>query len=99
MAKAKTLVGLDVHATKMVAVVLDAETRQLQTFVMGGENATAAAFCAGFAAAGAGCVWGRPDRVRARAGAREASRGKCGGGAEQDPARERGSGEDRSSGC
>ena len=26
MAKAKTLVGLDVHATKIVAAVLDAET-------------------------------------------------------------------------
>jgi len=47
MAKAETLVGLDVHAAKIVAAVLDAETGQLQTFVMGGENATAAAFCAG----------------------------------------------------
>ena len=26
MAKARTLVGLDVHATKIVAVVIDAET-------------------------------------------------------------------------
>ena len=36
MAKARTLVGLDVHATKIVAAVLDAETGQLQTFKMSG---------------------------------------------------------------
>jgi transposase len=46
MAKAKTLVGLDVHATKIVAAVLDAETGQLQTFTMSGETEKAAAFCA-----------------------------------------------------
>ena len=44
MAKAKTLVGLDVHATKIVAAVLDAETGRLQTFGMGGESAKVAAF-------------------------------------------------------
>ena len=32
MAKAKTLVGLDVHATKIVAAVLDAESGELRTF-------------------------------------------------------------------
>ena len=47
MAKAKTLVGLDVHATKIVAAVLDVETGQLQSFAMGGETAGAAGFCAG----------------------------------------------------
>ncbi len=46
MAKARTLVGLDVHATKIVAAVLDAETGQLQTFTMGGESVQAAGFCA-----------------------------------------------------
>jgi transposase len=59
MAKAKTLVGLDVHATKIVAAVLDAETGQLQTFSMSGETATAAAFCAGLP---------RPVRVAYEAG-------------------------------
>lgn len=49
MAKARTLVGLDVHATKIVAAVLDAETGQLQTFTMGGESVQAAGFCAGLA--------------------------------------------------
>ena len=49
MAKARTLVGLDVHAAKIVAAVLDGETGQLQTFVMGGESAAAAGFCAGLA--------------------------------------------------
>ena len=47
MAKAKTLVGLDVHATKIVAAVLDAETGQLQTFGMSGDTDGAAGFCAG----------------------------------------------------
>jgi len=47
MAKARSLVGLDVHATKVVAAVLDAETGQLQTFAMNGETAKVAAFCAG----------------------------------------------------
>jgi transposase len=59
MAKAKTLVGLDVHATKIVAAVLDAETGQLQTFAMSGETAKAAAFCAGLP---------RPVRVAYEAG-------------------------------
>jgi transposase len=59
MAKAKSLVGLDVHATKIVAAVLDAKTGQLQTFVMGGETAGAAGFCAGLP---------RPVRVAYEAG-------------------------------
>jgi transposase len=59
MAKAKTLVGLDVHATKIVAVVLDAETGQLQTFCMDGDAAGAAGFCAGLP---------RPVRVAYEAG-------------------------------
>jgi len=59
MAKAKTLVGLDVHATKIVAATLDAETGQLQTFVMGGDSSEAAGFCAGLP---------RPVRVAYEAG-------------------------------
>src|SRR6202521_5158854 len=47
MAKAKTLVGLDVHATKIVASVLDADSGELRTFAMGGDTAGAAGFCAG----------------------------------------------------
>jgi transposase len=45
MAKARSLVGLDVHATKIVAAVLDAETGQLQCFTMSGETEKTAAFC------------------------------------------------------
>ena len=56
MAKARSLVGLDVHATKIVAAVLDAETGELQTFAMSGENAAAAGVLRGAAAAGAGRV-------------------------------------------
>ncbi len=52
MAKARSLVGLDVHAAKIVAVVLDAETGQLQTFAMGGESAAAARLLCRAAAAG-----------------------------------------------
>ncbi len=37
MAKARTLVGLDVHATKIVAAVIDAETGELGQFRMSGE--------------------------------------------------------------
>ncbi len=37
MAKARTLVGLDVHATTIVAAVLDAETGELGTFRLSGE--------------------------------------------------------------
>src|SRR5450631_2274586 len=59
MAKARTLVGLDVHATKIVAAVLDGETGQLQTFAMDGESAAAAGFCAGL---------GGPVRVAYEAG-------------------------------
>jgi transposase len=45
MAKAKSLVGLDVHATKIVAAVLDAETGQLQFFTLGSETDRIAGFC------------------------------------------------------
>jgi len=47
MAKARSLVGLDVHASKVVAAVLDAETGELAYFRMGGDAAGAAGFCAG----------------------------------------------------
>jgi transposase len=59
MSKAKTLVGLDVHATKVVASVLDADTGELETFAMGGDTAGAAGFCAGLP---------RPVRVAYEAG-------------------------------
>ncbi len=59
MAMARSLVGLEVHATRIVAAVLDAETGQLQTFAMSGENTPAAAFCAGLP---------RPVRVAYEAG-------------------------------
>jgi transposase len=49
MAKARTLVGLDVHAARIVAAVLDGETGQLQTFAMSGDVLATAGFCAGLA--------------------------------------------------
>src|SRR5215207_1753724 len=47
MAKARTLVGLDVHATKIVAAVLDVETGELRWFQIGGDARDAAGLCAG----------------------------------------------------
>ena len=47
MAKARTLVGLDVHATKIVAAVLDGETGELSWFTVGGDAGEAAGLCAG----------------------------------------------------
>jgi transposase len=47
VAKARTLVGLDVHATKIVAAVLDAETGELQWFRVSGDIGEAAALCGG----------------------------------------------------
>jgi transposase len=47
MAKARSLVGLDVHAAKIVAAVLDAETGELQFFRIGGDVSEAAGLCAG----------------------------------------------------
>ena len=49
MAKAKSLVGLDVHATKIVAAALDVETGEVRSFRLGGDVGEAAAFCAGLA--------------------------------------------------
>jgi transposase len=59
MAKARSLVGLDVHARKVVAAVLDAESGELQTFSMSAESGEVAAFCAGLP---------RPVRVAYEAG-------------------------------
>ena len=59
MTKARTLVGLDVHATKIVAAVLDAESGELRTFRMNGDAGEAAGFCAGLP---------RPVRVAYEAG-------------------------------
>lgn len=47
MAKARSLVGLDVHATKIVAAVLDAQTGELQFFTLSGDVMQAAGLCAG----------------------------------------------------
>ena len=71
MAKARTLVGLDVHATKIVAAVLDAETGQLQTFRMSGESETAAGFCAALPRP-VQVAYEAADWVRARARTRQA---------------------------
>ena len=50
MAKAKTLVGLDVHAAKIVAAILDAETGELQSLRLPGETKGAVELCRGLPA-------------------------------------------------
>ncbi len=59
MAKARSLVGLDVHAAKIVAAVLDAETGELEFFQISGDVNEAAGLCAGLP---------RPVRVAYEAG-------------------------------
>src|ERR1700694_3338503 len=59
MAKAKSLVGLDVHAAKIVAAVLDAETGELQFFAMTADIEKTAGVCAALP---------RPVRVAYEAG-------------------------------
>ena len=59
MVKARTLVGLDVHAVKVVAAVLDVETGEVRSFRLPGDVLEAAAFCSGL---------GRPVRATYEAG-------------------------------
>jgi hypothetical protein len=46
MAQAKTVIGLDVHATKIVVATLDTESGELWSFRLGGCAVEAAKFCA-----------------------------------------------------
>ena len=45
MAKARALVGLDVHAAKVVAAILDAETGELRFQRLGGESGPVVGLC------------------------------------------------------
>jgi len=56
MAKAGTLVGLDVHATKVVAAVLDVETGELAFFSMTADIARVVRVLRWSAPSGAGGV-------------------------------------------
>ncbi len=46
MAQARTVIGLDVHAAKIVAATLDTESGELGCLRLGGDAAQAAEFCA-----------------------------------------------------
>jgi transposase len=48
--KVRTWVGLDVHASKVVACVVDAESGEMTVRQLPGETAAAVAFCAGLPA-------------------------------------------------
>ena len=45
MAKARTLVGLDLHAAKVVAAILDSETAELRFQRLGGESEPVVKLC------------------------------------------------------
>jgi hypothetical protein len=49
MVKARTLVGLDVHAAKIVAAVLDVETGEVRSFRLPGDVSDAVRLCLGLA--------------------------------------------------
>src|SRR3954451_7690187 len=49
MVKARTLVGLDVHAAKIVAAVLDVETGEVRSFRLPGDVGEAVGLCSGLA--------------------------------------------------
>src|SRR3954449_8237109 len=49
MAKARSLVGLDVHAAKIVAAALNVETGEVRSFRLPGDVSEAAGFCCGLA--------------------------------------------------
>ena len=95
MAKARSLVGLDVHATKIVAAVLDVETGELAFFSMTAEIARVVAFCAGLPGR---CGW-RMRPARPGTGSRGSSRGWGGcvvAAPSKIPRGVRGAGQDRS---
>jgi len=68
MAKARTLVGLDVHAAKVVAAILDAETGELRFQRLGGDSEPRERSSARVSSA-----WSR-RRARSRAGRPRGSR-------------------------
>ncbi len=90
MAMARSLVGLDVHATKIVAAVLDAPDRSAAALQVGRDVVEAAPGCA--RAVRDRCAPPmRPVRPATgwRASSRDARSDVCCRGAQQDPARER----------
>ena len=59
MGQARTIVGLDVHAAKVVAAIVDAESGELRTQRLGGSTQGVVEFCAALP---------RPARVAFEAG-------------------------------
>jgi len=94
MAKVRSWVGLDVHAAKVVACVVDGESGEMTVHRMSGETAVAVAFCAALPG---------PTRVAYEAGptgyglarARGDAGRVCGRGAGQDRAPSARPGQDR----
>ena len=95
MAKARTLVGLDVHAAKVVAAILDSETGELRFQRLGGETAPVVRLCSSFEGPVRASYEAGPTGyglARALDGGRRRVRGR---GAREDPARANREGEDR----
>jgi transposase len=59
MAKVRSWAGLDVHASKVVACVVDGESGEMTVYRLPGETAAVVAFCSGLP---------RPTRVAYEAG-------------------------------
>jgi hypothetical protein len=82
MAKARTLVGLDVHATKIVAAALDGETSELEFSPSAVRSANPAGLCSGLPTP-VRRLRGRADRLSTRARTPTPRRGLLGGRSEQ----------------
>ena len=95
MAKVRSWVGLDVHAAKVVACVVDAESGEMTVHRLSGETAEVVAFCCGLPAADACGLRGWPNRLWAGAGAGGGAGRVCGRGAGQDRAPRAGQDQDR----
>ena len=66
MAKVRSWAGLDVHAAKVVACVVDAESGEMTVHRLPGDTSEGGGVLRGAAGADAGGVRGGADRVRAR---------------------------------
>ena len=64
MTKVRTWVGLDVHAAKVVACVVDAQSGEMSVHRLPGEDERGGGVLRGVAGAGARRVRGGADRVR-----------------------------------
>src|SRR5680860_1661132 len=90
-----TFVGLDVHARSVVAGLIDERTGEVRTTRAPHATDELVGWLGILAIAGAHDLRGRADRLWPGPGTRGCGHRVPGGGAEHDPARERGPGQER----